>query len=47
MDLTELEPENPAFLNDTAVLLHYNLHRDYERAQEAPDLSSTPISSSS
>ena len=30
----EVEPENPAFLNDGAVLLHYNLERDYELALE-------------
>lgn len=30
----ELDPENPAFLNDGAVLLHYNLQRDYELALE-------------
>lgn len=29
-----LEPENPNFLNDTAVVLHYNLGRDLERALE-------------
>lgn len=27
-----LEPKNPAYLNDTGVILHYNLRRDYERA---------------
>jgi tetratricopeptide (TPR) repeat protein len=27
-----LEPKNPAYLNDTAVILHYNLRRDFERA---------------
>ncbi len=27
-----LDPENPAFLNDTAVVLHYNLQREYDRA---------------
>jgi hypothetical protein len=27
-----LEPQNPAYLNDTAVILHYNLRRDYDRA---------------
>lgn len=30
----DLEPTNPAYLNDGAVLLHYNLERDYERALE-------------
>lgn len=30
----ELEPENPAYLNDTAVILHYYLQRDYETAIE-------------
>jgi len=29
-----LEPENPAYLNDTAVMLHYYLDRDLERARE-------------
>ncbi len=29
-----LEPENPAYLNDTAVMLHYYLDRDLERAKE-------------
>ena len=29
-----LEPQNPALLNDTAVVLHYNLQRDLDRAQE-------------
>lgn len=27
-----LEPENPNFMNDLAVVLHYNLNRDLERA---------------
>ena len=27
-----LDPENPAYLNDGAVLLHYNLERDYDQA---------------
>ncbi|MCE9595210.1 MAG: tetratricopeptide repeat protein [Planctomycetes bacterium] len=27
-----LSPENPNYLNDTAVILHYNLERDLERA---------------
>lgn len=30
----ELEPENPAYINDTAVMLHYYLDRDLERAKE-------------
>ncbi len=30
----DLEPENPAYLNDTAVILHYYLERDYENALE-------------
>ncbi len=30
----KLEPENPNFMNDLAVVLHYNLHRDLERALE-------------
>jgi tetratricopeptide (TPR) repeat protein len=29
-----LQPDNPAYLNDTAVILHYNLERDYDRALE-------------
>jgi tetratricopeptide (TPR) repeat protein len=29
-----LEPENPALLNDTAVVLHYCLERELERAGE-------------
>lgn len=29
-----VEPENPAYLNDTAVMLHYYLDRDLERAKE-------------
>jgi tetratricopeptide (TPR) repeat protein len=29
-----LAPEDPQVLNDTAVILHYYLHRDYERAQD-------------
>jgi tetratricopeptide (TPR) repeat protein len=28
----ELEPNNPNYLNDTAVMLHYYFKRDYERA---------------
>jgi len=28
----EIEPDNPAYLNDAAVILHYNLERDYDRA---------------
>ena len=28
------EPENPGFLNDTAVMLHYYLDRDLDRARE-------------
>jgi tetratricopeptide (TPR) repeat protein len=28
----ELEPENPNYLNDTAVMFHYYLERDYEKA---------------
>ncbi len=35
----KLEPENPNYLNDTAVLLHYNLDRDLERALELYKLS--------
>ncbi len=30
----DLEPENPAFLNDAAVVLDYNLDRDLEKAKE-------------
>lgn len=33
----ELEPDNPNFMNDLAVVLHYNLHRDYERCLELYD----------
>jgi len=29
----ELEPDNPAFLNDAAVILHYYLDREPERAK--------------
>jgi tetratricopeptide (TPR) repeat protein len=29
-----LTPDDPQVLNDTAVILHYYLHRDYERAQD-------------
>lgn len=29
-----LEPENPNYLNDLGVILHYNLNRDLERALE-------------
>ncbi len=29
----ELEPENPAFLNDAAVILHYYLDRDLDKAR--------------
>lgn len=29
----ELSPEDPNYLNDLAVVLHYNLHRDLERAR--------------
>lgn len=29
----ELEPENPNYVNDTAVLLHYYLQRDLDRAR--------------
>jgi tetratricopeptide (TPR) repeat protein len=29
----EIEPENPAYLNDAAVILHYCLDRDLERAK--------------
>ncbi|MBI5431565.1 MAG: tetratricopeptide repeat protein [Planctomycetes bacterium] len=29
-----IAPENPNYLNDTAVILHYNLERDFERALE-------------
>jgi tetratricopeptide (TPR) repeat protein len=29
-----VEPENPALLNDTAVILHYCLDRDLERAAD-------------
>lgn len=28
-----LDPANPALLNDTAVVLHYNLRRDFDRAR--------------
>ena len=28
-----LRPEDPQIMNDTAVILHYYLHRDYDRAQ--------------
>jgi len=28
----ELDPKNPIYLNDTAVVLHYNLQRDLDRA---------------
>jgi tetratricopeptide (TPR) repeat protein len=28
----ELEPGNPNYLNDTAVMLHYYLKRDYDKA---------------
>lgn len=28
----EIEPDNPNFMNDLAVVLHYNLNRDLERA---------------
>jgi len=30
----ELAPEHPAYLNDTAVMLHYYLERDFLRARE-------------
>jgi tetratricopeptide (TPR) repeat protein len=30
----ELEPENPNYMNDTAVMLHYYLKRDLDRARE-------------
>ena len=30
----ELSPEDPNYLNDTAVILQYNLERDLERAEE-------------
>ncbi len=30
----ELDPGNPRFLNDAAVLLHYYLHRDYDKATD-------------
>jgi tetratricopeptide (TPR) repeat protein len=29
----ELEPDNPGYLNDTAVMLHYYLKRDFEQAK--------------
>jgi len=29
----ELEPDHPAYLNDTAVMLHYYLKRDWDEAQ--------------
>jgi tetratricopeptide (TPR) repeat protein len=29
----ELEPEHPAYLNDTAVMLHYYLKRDWDESQ--------------
>jgi tetratricopeptide (TPR) repeat protein len=30
----ELSPEDPNYLNDTAVVLHYNLKREFERVQQ-------------
>jgi tetratricopeptide (TPR) repeat protein len=30
----ELEPENPSLLNDAAVVLHYDLRRDLDRAKQ-------------
>ncbi|MGQ0554033.1 MAG: hypothetical protein ACT4PU_12545 [Planctomycetota bacterium] len=33
-----LSPEDPRLLNDTALVLHYYLHRDYERAAELYEL---------
>ena len=30
----ELDPENPSLLNDTAVILHYYLHRDLDEAEK-------------
>jgi len=33
----ELEPGNPNFMNDLAVVLHYNLHREYDRCLELYD----------
>ena len=33
----EIEPENPNYLNDLAVVLDYNLHRELERALELYD----------
>ena len=34
MRALELDPGNPALLNDAALILHYHLHRDLERAKE-------------
>jgi len=31
------DPENPNYMNDLAVVLHYNLRRDYERALDLYD----------
>jgi len=33
----ELDPENPNYQNDLAVVLHYNLRREYDRALELYD----------
>ena len=33
----ELDPGNPNYMNDLAVVLHYNLRRDFERALELYD----------
>ena len=30
----EIDPTNPCYLNDTALILHYHLHRDLEYAAE-------------
>jgi len=34
----ELEPDHPAYLNDTAVMLHYYLKRDWDEAQRLYEL---------
>jgi len=34
---TSLVPDDPDFLNDAAVVLHYNLKRDYDQAQRMYD----------
>jgi tetratricopeptide (TPR) repeat protein len=30
----DLDPTNPSYLNDTALILHYHLHRDLDKAEE-------------